>query len=154
MDNIFVTIVGVSILVGLSPVLVEATSVNQNSVDMNASIHILNQTARQGGNLSLGVNANQNLNYGRAPINVSTTKIINITADESVYLKIDSSGNISDILYYDEYQYFNGTKQVNLRARSKEPGNYSGTVVFKTMTPRNILGERWLQLKKERLLSF
>lgn len=155
MDKTALTIIGISMLIGLSPVLVEYSSVNTSTIEFKANATVIDQTPDEGGNLTLGVNAEREMAYGEMPINVSTTKILNMTASDGyAYLVVSSNGNISEKLFYNKYNYFNGSKEFNMRFKSGQPGFYSGTVRIKTMTPRNELGAAWLDLKRRRLLSF
>lgn len=155
MDNLAASIIILSLIVGATPFIVEAHSVEKNQISLNTNMTVSNQTPEQGGNLTVGIASGNNMFYGRLAPNVGSTKSVNISSGSGyTYLRINVTGNISDQMNYKEYHYFNGTKSVDIGARASEPGYYEGTVNFKTMTPRNSIGQAWLDLKSKRLLSF
>lgn len=57
------------------------------------------------------------------------------------------TGNISGTLQYDEKFYFKGARQMRIKFNATEPGYYTGEVRLKIQTPKNALGNRWLDLK-------
>lgn len=153
MDKLTVAIIGISVLVGASPFLVEATSVQKTSTQLPANVTFVQGETKEG-NVSVGVNAGSNLDFGVAPLNVGVEKTISLEAPNNTLVVTSSSGNITDVLQYDRKKYISGSSDVELRVNGTSPGYYEGQVEVKTMTPENKLGDSWLYVKSGHWLPF
>ena len=143
---ISILIVILSGLVGASPFIIDQYSLNFQNNDFNTSAIIINDT---GNNTTLGLNSDANLNFGEIPQGSNATKFINMSSERRSVLKIESEGNITDYLEYEELMYFKGTKEIELEIKGREPGNYTGNLSLRFEIPKSQVGRYWLDLKYE-----
>jgi hypothetical protein len=101
------------------------------------------------GNVSMGVNTGQGLDYGNLTYNTNYTKFLEISADRKTLLTSKLSGNISEIAYYDSQIYFEGNRSFELTLGSKDPGLYKGELQMRFQTPETKRGSRWISLKNK-----
>lgn len=144
-NRIFVAVVGLSILLGLSPFLADGLTTNtlEKKFDANATaVDMDNNTTKQ-----IGVVTNPSLRFGKLPVGSASVKYVNITSSKMALVNIDVTGNISPMLEYDDKFYFKGEKQAKIRFNASEPGYYQGEVRLKIQTAKNRIGERWLDFK-------
>jgi len=119
-------------------------TLNYQQQSFESNVTVLNQTDAD--NTTLGIDAGQKLNYGELPQETNATKSLEINSSDKVIINIDSTGNISDSLYYDR-QYFQGYREVGLEYRAMEPGNYTGDVNLEIITSDNVVGDYWIRFR-------
>ena len=141
---ISISIVVLSGLVGASPFILDQQTVNFQNNNFNTSASIINNT---GNNTTLGLNADANLDFGDIPQGSNATKFINMSSDRKSILKMESEGNISNYLEYEDLMYFEGNRRIELEMKGRDPGNYTGNVSLSFEIPESRLGQRWLDLK-------
>ena len=137
-------IILVSGLVGSSPFILDQTSLNYHEEKFNTSVNVINVS---GNETSLGINADQNLNFGNIPQGSNATKFVNMSTGKKSLLTLKSEGNISDFIEHKDHFYFQGQKQIPLEVKGKSPGNFTGNVSLKFEIPQNQVGKHWLDLK-------
>lgn len=138
-------IVSICVLIGLTPFIVENQFVESNEFSMVANASVVD--GNESGNLTLGLNNGDNLDFGTLSKNVNVTKTLNISAADTTYMLISSKGNITDKLDYKDRHEFKGRKAVEMSFISDEAGYYMGDIVIKTNTPTNRVGEAWMEIK-------
>lgn len=131
-------------VIGASPFIIDETSVKVHQQSFKANATVLDADSNS---TTLGMNADPNLEFGKLPQNSNVTKFINVSVAEKSYLSISSEGNISRMLEYDDRMYFEGSKEIPVEVRGREPGNYTGTVELRFQVPENRIGGYWLDLK-------
>lgn len=139
-------IIAVCILIGLTPFIVENQFVEKNKVSMFANASVV-ESENKSGNLDLGINNGNNLDFGYLRKNVNITKTLNISAADTTYMVIRSEANITEHLDYKEVHKFQGNKGVKISFISDEAGYYEGDLIIKTNTPTNEIGEAWMDIK-------
>ncbi|MFB6208117.1 MAG: hypothetical protein ABEJ69_02105 [Candidatus Nanohaloarchaea archaeon] len=95
----------------------------------------------------VGIITGSNLRFGRLPVGSASIKYINITSSKDALVRISATGNISEMLEYDEKFYFQGSERTSIRFNASKAGYYTGKLELKIQTPKNKLGNRWLDLK-------
>lgn len=136
-------IVVISGLIGATPYIIEETSIENYQQSLDASVVILSSSSDR----SLGINADRKLDFGRLKPGTNSTKFLNISIGKKSLLNVETKGNISEVLEHRERFYFHGAKDINLEAKGRNPGNYSGTVNLNFQIPKNQVGAYWLDLK-------
>ncbi|EGQ43342.1 MAG: hypothetical protein J07AB43_13330 [Candidatus Nanosalina sp. J07AB43] len=101
------------------------------------------------GNVSMGVNTGQGLDYGNLTYNTNYTKFLEISADRKTLLTSKVSGNISEIAYHDSQIYFVGNRSFEMTLGSKDPGLYEGELQMRFQTPETKRGSKWISLKNK-----
>lgn len=137
-------IILVSGLVGSSPFILDQTSLNYHEEKFNTSVNVINES---GNETSLGINADQNLNFGKIPQESNATKFVNMSTGKKSLLTLKSEGNISDFIEHKDHFYFQGQKQIPIEVKGKMPGNFNGSIKLRFEIPKNQLGKHWLDLK-------
>jgi len=136
-------VITISGLIGATPYLVEQNSIHSYEQTMNSSIIVIESANDK----ALGINADRNLDFGRLKPGTNATKFLNLSIGKKSLLNVKTEGNISEVLEYQEKLYFKGSKEIELEAKGREPGNYSGTVNLGFQIPKNQVGKYWLDLK-------
>ena len=151
MDKTALTVIGISVLIGLSPFIVEETSVNKDENVLYSNVTVVNEETVNG-TLGLGVTTVKKLDFGEMPTTVEYTRKLNVSAPAMTLLTISVDGNISEIMKYERKHYFQGDREIELTLNSSRPGHYDGNVTVKTLTAENEIGERWLYVKSGEFL--
>lgn len=140
--GILLLLVGLSVLlVAVDDVLVDETvniyssSVNVYELDKNSS------------DVGLGVNAGRNLDFGDIPVGTNVTKKVKISTARPSTVDIQSTGNISQFLHYDESILIDGEENVRVKINPEKAGNYTGKIEMRITIPRGELGQKWLSIK-------
>lgn len=139
-----ITIIFLSAIIGATPFIIEETSLDFYEETYETNVAILNDT---GNNTSLGINSDQNLDFGHMPEGANSTKFVNVSTKKRSLMNIQSEGNISNLLEYEERMHFKGYKKISIEAKGREPGNYTGNVSLNFQIPKNQAGSSWLDLK-------
>jgi len=145
MDKKSAVIAVSALIVGLSPFIIEFSSIDDFDVGYNATANVTNTTPTN--SQTLGIVTGQNLEFGRLPVGTASVKYINISSSKPALMNIDASGNISEHLEFNRQTTFQGDERTSLRFNASEPGYYEGVVSMKIQTPKNQIGEIWLDLK-------
>lgn len=132
----------VSAAVGVAPLAVKETSVQEVNVDFNSSVHVENTGAVN--MTSLGINPGQSLHFGSIEQNANYTKWVNIGVNERSRVSIEVSGNISGLLRHDDLRYVRGQTRIPLKLFPHKTGYYEGKVELTVWRPRNRLGELYI----------
>ena len=146
MNKLFIAVIGASVLLGISPLLLDEFTVNANENNFYSNLTVIDTDGNET-NKTLGISADRNLQFGMMIEDVNVTKTINLTSNNTVLATLESEGNISKVLDYNNSYYFEGDQQIPVTARAGEPGYFEGSVNLKTRVPDNRLGEVWLDLK-------
>lgn len=144
---IAVSVISVSTLIGLTPFILNQTTLNTQETILETSAEVISKNA-SGENIDLGLKIEKSLNFGKMPVNVSAAKTINLTSSKKSSVQVSSTGNISEFLDYDRRSYFEGSRDLEIQMVAEKPGYYAGELVIKTQTPKNKIGETWLELKQ------
>lgn len=102
----------------------------------------------QGENLTLGIDADSDLNFGKVSRGANVTKSIKIAAGNETltFVQASSEGNISDYLEFDEINLFYNSTRMELELKGSSPGYYEGDVTLDIKTAQNWWGEKWLEM--------
>jgi len=133
------------LLISVSLFVLDQTSVKNQEQKYNTSIQVVDAENKK--NMSFGINADRNLRFGRIITGTNATKFLNMSSGKKSLLTVNTEGNISEFMVYEEKMYFQGDKQIPLEVRGREPGNYTGTVNLEFQIPENEVGRKWLDLK-------
>lgn len=139
------TIVLFSALAGATPLILDQTTTEYQKSTLISSIEVTNNTTV--GNLSVGFNADSNMQFGRIPLESNMTKTINLSSEKTVLLNAHVEGNISSVLEHEDKVLFEGNKQLPVKAVTKEPGYYNGTLVLDMQVAQSDIGRKWLEFK-------
>lgn len=144
----FTAVVAVAaIFLGLSPFLLDETTVETRTLTFEANGTALNTSGNQ--TIDLGVATGEGLSFGRIPVEGQSTKYFNIAAGKKALLYLDAEGNISEQLDYEPQHFFQGEKEVDLVFDPENVGFYEGNVSININVPENEVGATWLALKAE-----
>lgn len=138
------SIVILSGLIGATPLIINETSIDLYEKSYESNISVLPDS---GNNTSIGINSDQDLDFGYMPEGSNSTKFLNISTQKKSILDISSEGNISEFLVYEDRMYFQGFKKISVEAQGREPGNYTGNITLNFQIPENQVGGKWLDLK-------
>lgn len=144
-------VISVSVLIGLVPLAIQMTSVNhiQQKQFSNVSLY---QAENESGNLSLGVDPADGLEFGERPVDAVTggDKDLDFNAEKKSLILISAEGNISEVLEFEDRHYFEGAKTVPVRFTTDHPvGYYEGNVTINIYAPKNRVGEAWLDMRSQ-----
>lgn len=129
-----------------------AFSLNDNSVNSKTLTFQSNGTALNvsgNGTINLGIATGEKLNFGRIPVEASSTKFLNINARKKALVTINAEGNISQALDFDKTHYFKGQRDISLRFDPKTAETFEGNVTVTVKTANNEVGSRWLDFKSK-----
>lgn len=100
-------------------------------------------------NMTIGVDAGRNLDFGVVTAKNSVRKTVNISAPQQTLMTITATGNITPLLEFDGTHYFTGTKEVEitLNTTADDAGYYTGNVTMTAQTASNRAAQRWLAIK-------
>jgi hypothetical protein len=132
----------VSIAIGIAPLAVKETSVQQVNVEYNTSVNVEN--TEQVNLTELGINPGQSLQFGNIEQNANYTKWVSIGVNERSRVSIESSGNISELLRHDELRYVKGQTRIPIELFPHKEGYHEGKVELNVWRPRNWLGELYI----------
>ena len=96
---------------------------------------------------TLGINTGQKLHYGNVTYDTNVTKFLQVNADRKSLLNVESRGNISRHLDFQERHYFEGNKTLSVKIGSKEPGYYEGKLRLNFQVPETRWASKWISLK-------
>lgn len=83
------------------------------------------------------------LNFGRIPVNSSTTKILNMNSNNFAKIEFYTSGNISPYVTLPKSFYMKtDEKEVKIIFKGSDAGNFTGTLLVRSVIPKNILAEK------------
>jgi hypothetical protein len=115
----------------------------QNSFSTNATVFTEED---ENGTLEAGIAAGQGLSFGRFNSVFNKTKRLNLSAGSQTLVSVDSEGNISEKLYYDDKHLFERDKQIMIEMAANESGYFEGSINLDIKTAQNKWGEKWLRL--------
>ena len=98
-------------------------------------------------NLTAGIDAGRNLHYGRFGEGTNVTKSLEFSSSNKALANLDSEGNISRKLVYEEYSLFAGNHSVDVMMQGKHPGYYEGDVNIEIVVSNNRVTDEWLKLR-------
>ena len=98
-------------------------------------------------NLTAGIDAGSNLHFGEISEGTNVTKTLNLNSPRKSLVEVDSDGNISRNLEYEEYSTFEGNHSVDVMMVGSEPGYFEGNVTLDIEVANNGVTSRWLELK-------
>jgi hypothetical protein len=144
--------VGVVIVLLTAPAIADAALLNKDTFSFNASLTADPSPQRQdlnGSSPDIGINADRNLQFGTLFVGASVTKQLNISTGELARLRLESTGNVSRVLNYENsYVVEPPIATAEIKAEPTEPGYYTGEVRVTALTPGSVLGDRWLELQR------
>lgn len=135
-------IILVSAAIGIAPLALKEASLESVKVNFNSSV-----TVNEAGSVNmtdLGINAGQHLRFGRIEQNANYTKWVNVGVNERSRVKLESKGNISELLRHEEVMYIKGQSRIPIELVPQEAGYYEGEVVLRVWRPKNRLGELYI----------
>lgn len=143
-----ITIVGVSILIGVSPVMLDNLSLEKNRISFNSSVTVHPQGENE---TDIGVNADPTLAFGRIPMTASYTKYLKLEAKDKAKVDVGVDGNISSQISVKRESFFirPGNMTVGVAVKPEESGYYEGQIHIDTKTPAGTVGSYWLDVKKK-----
>lgn len=144
-NKLTMTIIGLAILVGLTPLAVEKTFVNSADSSFNTSAKVVADNPNE--NVTLGLEAGEGLAFGEITQGVNITKELSMSSSSKGFVKMGSSGNISSHLVYDSQKSFRNNTKIPVKFVADEKGYFTGTILIKTSQPENKVAEKWLELK-------
>lgn len=139
-----IAVVLIAVLLVGSVAALESQLVDRNR-EFNVSATV--EPPQEGNNTTLGVNTGQAMQYGNLTHDTNFTKFIEVGVERKSILQMSASGNISEILYFQERQYFEGSKNLSITAGSENPGRYEGKLELNFQVPESRWGARWLDIK-------
>lgn len=125
----------------------EGNAINSKKLTFEANGTALNTSGNE--TVNLGIATGENLNFGRIPVEASSTKFFNINAREKAFVSINAEGNISEALKYEKTHYFKGNKEISLRFDPGSVQHYEGNVTVNVNTADSEVGARWLDFKSK-----
>lgn len=125
----------------------DSSSLNSKTLSYKANGTALNVSGN--GTVNLGIATGEKLNFGRIPVDASSTKFFNINAGKKAYITINAEGNISEALEFERIHYFKGQKEINLRFDPDRADIYRGNVTVTVKTANNEVGSRWLDFRSK-----
>jgi hypothetical protein len=129
-----------------TPFIIEAAFLEKSSVDLDASVNVI--APRNNTTVGASVDSGQSLEFGKIEDGmINITKSFTVETGRPTLARVNSEGNISKFLRYDEEHLFSGSKDVRVKMVPNGTGNYSGVVHVKVQAANNDLGEQWLKLK-------
>jgi hypothetical protein len=143
-NEITLAVLIVSVLTGSGMYAYTQMNIESQSVTYPANGTIVEP---QGENFTLGIDAGNELNFGRVSQGANVTKTIEIAAgnDTLTFIEVASEGNISDYLEFDERNLFYNSTGLELELKGSSPGYYEGNVSLDIKTAQNWWGEKWLE---------
>jgi hypothetical protein len=145
MNKLAVGIIVLSLALGASPFVADELLVKNQGFSFEANATAINSTANQ--TQRIGIVTDSNMRFGEVPTGMSVVKFLNVSMPAKGIFEINSQGNISEMLDYQESHYFEGNKEIKIEFNATEPGYYGGSVDIKTQVPMNDIGQRWLDTK-------
>jgi len=142
----YVLIAAIISLIVIVPVLGEQALTQSDEFSLDANATAVNATSTN--QTDLGVVTDPTLNFGEIPANAAVQKSINIGSEGKTLAHLDSTGNISEKLEYNNKELFEEQTEIETRFNSTEPGYYNGTVELTAQTPQRTGGELWLEIRK------
>ncbi|MFT4892380.1 MAG: hypothetical protein ACI8Z7_000152 [Candidatus Nanohaloarchaea archaeon] len=145
MNKLAVGVIVLSLAVGASPFIADHFLVKNQGFSFEANATAVNNTANQ--TKRIGIVTNSNMRFGEVPVGMSVVKFMNVSMPKKGIFEVNSVGNISEMLDYQESQYFEGNREIRIEFNGTRPGYYNGSVDIKTQVPLNDIGQRWLDTK-------
>lgn len=140
------TVIGIILAVLLAaPVVADRTLLQKQEIEYNVSAKVVPRQK----NISVGVDAGRNMNFGKIPRKNNVTKFINISTGRTYNLDITVDGNISKYLKFKDSNKGTGTNNIPVEMVGAETGNYTGSLKLEITTPKNSQGETWMELKQK-----
>lgn len=130
------------LLLAASPLVADQVLVQEESFTLPANASVIE------GNESLGVasGGGQSLDFGRLMVNASnSTRFVNVSTPDSNFVRLDSSGNISEYLNYTRYNM--NASSIPVEMQATETGNFTGNLSVNVQIPAQEAGQQWLELK-------
>jgi hypothetical protein len=118
---------------------------NQQKAEFETNATILSPNQSNGA-LEAGIATGQGMSFGSFNALFNKTKTLNLSADDLSLVKVETRGNISSRLSYEDRHLFTGVKQIPFEMEGNGTGFYNGTIVLDMKTAENRWGERWLRL--------
>jgi hypothetical protein len=115
---------------------------SQTSFNVNATI----LSEEQNDSLKAGIATGEGISFGKFSNVFNKTKTLNLSANQLTMVEIDSTGNISDKLRFDDEKLFNGGTKIPVEMSVNQSGYYEGNLYLDLRTAQNKWGERWLRL--------
>jgi hypothetical protein len=146
------TLLVISVFIGLMPFVISQTSVETYKADFDAKANVsLSENVSKNASLGVAPGSSEGLDFGNLPLQFTrqARKSLEMDASKKSLVIISSSGNASKYMIYNKSHYFEGSKQVEVAFETEDTGYYTGTLHVKTMTPKNELGERWINLRSQ-----
>ena len=129
-------IAGIAIAVAVLLLIGSVAALESQIVDRNRSFNVsATVEPPQENNTTVGVNTGQAMHYGNITHETNFTKFMEVGVQRKSILQISASGNISEILYFEEKQYFKGSKNLSITAGSETPGRYTGKLYLEFQVP-------------------
>ncbi len=97
--------------------------------------------------IPLGIAGQTNeLDFGRIILNSTSRKVINMNSAETVKVEFYSAGNISDYIVMPEDFFMRGGNEVKVTFNGTSLGNFTGTLMVRSVIPKNFLAEKMMGL--------
>lgn len=121
------------------------SALNSKTISFQVNGTALNTSGN--GTVNLGIATGEKLNFGRIPVDASSTKFLSINAREKAYISINAEGNVSEALVFEKNHYFKGKKEIQIRFDPETAETFEGTVNVNVKTAENEVGSTWLDIK-------
>lgn len=131
----------VTVPIGIEMLMTD-TAVSTNSVSINVTADMNNST-----DTYLGVNADDSLKFGVLPEGSNATKRLVLESTSTGLVDVETTGNISESLYYDSSFVMEDSERFEIVAVADEPGFYTGQVKIKIKSADNPVGRQWINLR-------
>lgn len=119
-------------------------NIDENTYFANATA--VNETDFEDGDIEIGIDAARSLQYGEPPIGSNITKTLEFNAPRQTLVELESSGNITDHLEYEDRTYIEGEEEIEVTFNAKEPGYFEGDVDLTVTVPENRVSKLWLDI--------
>lgn len=141
-------IFGSFILILLIALAATYVSIDYTEVEQNyhANASIISEDESE--NLTVGIDAGQNLNFGKVTEGNNVTKTLNIYSPRKSVAVLDSNGNISEFLAYEEVVFFEGNESVEIEMITKDSGQFEGDLNLRIYVSENRVTDEWLKLRE------
>lgn len=134
--NKYLIIIGLVIIVAAGSVIAFSISFEEEKVQYDMKLAVME-------NVTVGISSDTfELNFGRIPLNGTSTKYISINYNSTTPAKVvlETKGNISKFLILEKNNFIiEKNERFGILANGTEYGNYTGTLTIKVKKPRNQL---------------
>ncbi len=138
----YAIIIGIIIVI-LIVIAVFAMTFEEEQIEYDMKISVME-------NVTVGISSDTfELNFGRIPLNGTSTKFVSINYNSTTPAKIilQTSGNISKYILFEKNNFIiEKSDKFGVLVNGTEYGNYTGVLTIKIKKPRNQLSKLFLGL--------